>query len=364
MPTGAAPPPAAPGKPEEGYVTTYFPNAIEATSASAIDVAPGAEVRGMDVRLRKTKTVRVRGKVLDAAGLPVGANTVLSMTRRDNEGAIPFVGSMSMVMDGKFEMTDVAPGAYFVMVIQTGGGGPVISRYPLDVGEKDLDGVAINLTAGFEFTGTLKLDGAAAGTAGKLRSLHPILVPNEGMPLMPGLGQWKDDGTIQFKNVLPDRYHLELGALPDALYVKSIRIGNTDATDAPIDLMTGVPGPLEVVLAAGGGSIAGTVRNSKGDPAPGAMVTLVPKNPPAVRRDLAKTGFTDQNGAYQIRGVVPGEYRLIAWEEVEPGAAEDPQFRRPFERYAMDAKFDAGSSLTQALEMVPRTALEVEKAKQ
>jgi hypothetical protein len=335
------------------------------TFTSAIDVAPGAEVRGMDVRLRKAKTFRVRGKILDTAGQPVGANTVLSMARRDDPSAMPFVGSMAMVKDGKFEMTDVAPGQYFVTVIQTGGGGgPVISRYPLNVAEKDLDGVAINLTTGFEVTATLTLGGEATGAAGKLRSLHPMLMAIEGMPLMPGVGQWKDDGTIQFKNVLPDRYRLELGALPNGLYVKSIRAGTSDATDSPIDLTKGVPGPIEVVLATGGGSISGTVRNSKGDPAPGAMVTLVPKNPPAVRRDLAKRGFTDQNGAYQLRGIVPGEYRLIAWEEVEPGAAEDPEFRRPFERYAIDAKVEAGASLTQALEMVPRTALEIEKAKQ
>jgi hypothetical protein len=137
IPTGAPPPPPAQGKIEEGYVTTYFPNVADANSASAIDVAPGAEVRGMDIRMRKAKTVRVRGKILDTAGQPAGAGTVLSMARRDTEMGIPFTGSMAMVSDGKFELTDVAPGPYFAMVIQTGGGGgPMISRYPVDVGDK------------------------------------------------------------------------------------------------------------------------------------------------------------------------------------------------------------------------------------
>jgi hypothetical protein len=286
------------------------------------------------------------------------------MARRDTEMGIPFTGSMAMVSDGKFELTDVAPGPYFAMVIQTGGGGgPMISRYPVDVGDKDLEGVVISLTAGFEITGSIKMESGSRPPPDGLRSIKAVLMPNEGMPMTPGMGQWKDDGSLQFKNVAPDRYRLELSGVPDGIWVKAIRYGNNDATDGVIDLTAGAQGTLDVVLASGGGSISGTVRNAKGDPAAGAIVTLAPKNPPAVRRDLFKFTYTDQNGGYQIRGVVPGDYQLMAWEEVENDAAEDPQFRRPFERLAMDAKFDAGSSLTQSLEMVSKDALEAEKSK-
>ena len=51
----------------EDYVTTYYPNLTEATNASPLNLVAGSEVRGIDIRLLKTRFHRVAGSV---AGLP------------------------------------------------------------------------------------------------------------------------------------------------------------------------------------------------------------------------------------------------------------------------------------------------------
>ena len=47
-----------------------------------------------------------------------------------------------------------------------------------------------------------------------------------------------------------------------------------------------------------------------------------------------------------MKGIVPGEYVALAWEQVETAAAEDPEFRKPFESKAVAVKFSEGSTET------------------
>lgn len=43
---------------------------------------------------------------------------------------------------------------------------------------------------------------------------------------------------------------------------------------------------------------------------------------------------TDQYGRFLLRGIPPGEYKLLAWEELEPRAYLDENFLRPIEEKA------------------------------
>ncbi len=43
---------------------------------------------------------------------------------------------------------------------------------------------------------------------------------------------------------------------------------------------------------------------------------------------------TDKSGQFQFRGLPPGEYRVLAWEDVDPGAWFNPAFLAVYERYA------------------------------
>src|SRR5258708_37963843 len=72
-------------QPAEDYVTTYYPGTTDAASAATVDVAPGAQIRGIDFALSKVRTVRVRGRVTNAAGS--GRNQIMLMLMpRDGMG--------------------------------------------------------------------------------------------------------------------------------------------------------------------------------------------------------------------------------------------------------------------------------------
>jgi hypothetical protein len=62
------------------------------------------------------------------------------------------------------------------------------------------------------------------------------------------------------------------------------------------------------------------------------MVVLVPQE--KERRDreaFYRTTTSDLAGQFTFKGVVPGEYRVYAWEDAEYGAWMDPDFMKPLE---------------------------------
>ena len=75
----------------------------------------------------------------------------------------------------------------------------------------------------------------------------------------------------------------------------------------------------------------GTVMDADGLPLAGVTAVLVPEMSRRARFHLYKTAETDQYGHFEMRGIVPGDYKLFSWEEAEDGAWEDPDFLKPFE---------------------------------
>ncbi|MGH9665442.1 MAG: hypothetical protein ACRD9L_13545, partial [Bryobacteraceae bacterium] len=146
-------------------------------------------------------------------------------------------------------------------------------------------------------------------------------------------------------------------ASPQGFYVKSIRYGDADALESSIDLSNGAPGQLEIVLSPAGGEVDGSVANDKSEPAAGAMVTLVPDGARRASSMFLKSGTADQNGHFTLKDIAPGEYTVYAWDEVEIGALQDPDFVKPFEDKGKKLKIEEKGRENVALEMIPAASM-------
>ena len=60
--------------------------------------------------------------------------------------------------------------------------------------------------------------------------------------------------------------------------------------------------------------------------------------------------MTDENGILTAKGLKPGDYKLLAWEDVEQGAPYDPDFLRQFEKQMKSLKLDAAAH--EALQLI------------
>jgi hypothetical protein len=165
------------------------------------------------------------------------------------------------------------------------------------------------------------------------------------------------DYKAMFKGVSVDKYRIYAANLPDGAYVKSITFGDQDALANELDLRQGATGSVQITIGLAAAQVSATVHDDKGDPVQGVHVTVIAKESNG-RVDLAKVGETDQNGFAQVHGIVPGEYRVFAWEDIEPGAAADEEFLKPFLSLGTPVKLAASGKESLQLTLITREAMD------
>ena len=337
---------------DEGYATTYYPNTTNAAIASQLDITPGAQISGINMTLARVRTVRIKGHI-SGMEAQTRRQANIMLVPRDNAG-FGMPRAMARVMDGQgnFQMRGVVPGSYILRADYMQENQRFSARLPLEVGGSNIDGVELALQPTAELAGRVVIEdnGDLKGA-----TLNVILRPRIMSPMMGGGGgPVKEDLTFKLANISPDPYDFNLNGLPEGFYLKSIRLGQQDVTDTGVDFSQGVSAEqLTVVINPNGGQIDGAAQNSKGDPAVGATVTLIPDESHQSVSWMYKVASTDQNGRFSIKGVRPGKYKLYSWEDMEPGAYQDPDYVKPHESAGESVEVKEGGHDTVQLKVVP-----------
>ena len=63
--------------------------------------------------------------------------------------------------------------------------------------------------------------------------------------------------------------------------------------------------------------------------------------------------MTDSSGQFRFRGITPGEYTLFAWDSVETGAWQDPEFLGTYETQGTPVHIAEGESQSIRLVVIP-----------
>ena len=132
-----------------------------------------------------------------------------------------------------------------------------------------------------------------------------------------------DDGKFILKSVPSARYLAEVSGAPETAYVKSVKLGGQDTPDEGFDFAGGAAGPLEIRLSLSAAEVSGVVRDADDHPQADATVVLMPDSK---RASLYRETRTGKDGTFSIKGVAPGEYKALAWEDVETAAYKDPDY--------------------------------------
>jgi protocatechuate 3,4-dioxygenase beta subunit len=334
---------------EEQYVTTYYPGVKDAAAAAQLDIAPGAQLRSIDLRLIKTHTVRVRGKIVGGTPEGVQGFQIVLMTPG---GATQGTG---ISRDGEFEFPSVLPGSYTLAAHSQRRGQTWSGRRPLDVGNGNVEDVIVTVTPAVAVTGMVRVENKGAPPAEVQVRLQPFDPANFTFGPYPAANKLGPDGSFRLDNVAADRYSVVVPGLPDGYYVKSVRSGSIDVLSAGLEIGSGAPQPLDVLLNPNAGQVTGAVQMPSGQPTGQTLtVVLIPKE--RERRLQAsgyKTVITDAAGRFTFRNIVPGDYEVFAWEDVESGAWYDPDFLRPFEAKGVGVTVSEGSREDVQVPLIP-----------
>ena len=345
---------------DESYVNTYYPAALDPSAAAIIEVPPGAEVRNLDIRLRKARVFHIYGRILNAAGAPV---STAALTLR-NPNVIDPVGGTSRisVVDGTFASNGLLPGAY-TLKAQSGPSRELQGHQIVTITDHDIDDTVLTLSPALEIPLSVRIADADPQQTQKIRSSlgRFTLTASDGMNDN-ARAQSKDDGTWLFRSIGFGTYRMGLGG-PDGTYVKSIRFGNQDITTSFLDTTSG-GGALEMVLSPHAAEVTGMVQDANGQPLSGVAVTLwMPGLPPYGSIDQARSTGTDATGHFRFGNLRPGEYRIAAWEKIEPGMGNLSDFHVRFDNKATVVKLTEDSHETAQPVLISREQIEEEAAK-
>ena len=119
------------GAADEAYPPTFYPGAISAESAAPIDIAAGATLQGVDIRLQKVTAVHLSGRVVTPEN---EAARAIVMLRPYSDAGVAYMGQrISRAFDGRFQFTGVTPGSYYLTAQMNGEDERLWARLPVEV---------------------------------------------------------------------------------------------------------------------------------------------------------------------------------------------------------------------------------------
>ena len=337
----------------ESLLPVYFPGVTDPAAATPVDLQPGVNLTGVDLRTSDTPAVRIRGQVVDGTtGQPARFGVSIALVPR--RGAVATASARLTVgvsSDGTFDLRQITPGAYDLIANDS----RLAAHLPLDVGNADIGNIVLVMQPRFDITGHVVIENGQSGTVGPgVRGTHvelrrepftsQLLVP---VPLV------ASDGSFTLTNVTPGDYQLRFGLGGLRGYIKAARYGAIDALNPPFRIDGPSQGTLEILVSPNAASLDAIVRDDQQVPFPDATVVLVPDPPRRQRLDLYRAVGSDNQGRLRIDALPPGDYRIFAWDDVPADAWLDPDFIRLYEDRGKPIHLEENGKETFELRMIP-----------
>ena len=362
-----------PTTPQEVYVKSFYPNAADVTKSIPVSVRIGDELSGIDIEIQAVAPLKVSGQVIstlparepNGRGVVAAPAATLMLLRRDSsipdDATARAVGTVGLNgSTGKFEVSGILPGNYdlYARIMDPrgsagpGGGGVFAwGRTPLDISNRDVEGLTIGVHASVDVNGVVTTGGGSLPST--FASVRIVLQPAGSTAKIPqylGVANKvqtpKADGSFTVPAVAEGNYRVHVLGLPSNAYVADIRQNTTSVYDSGILIGDKTPEPLEILLSTNGGTVQGTVYTSDKKAVPFATVALVPSLEHRQNTELFKTVTSDSLGQFAISGVRPNDYKLLAWDNIPPGASQTPSFVAKYEAQGSTVRVAAGSRIT------------------
>jgi hypothetical protein len=327
----------------EGYPVVYHPGTpIEA--AKAIPLGDGQVLAGIDIKVAKSRTTRVRGTVTNSeTGKKIGPAQVQLLpagSSPDSNWARSFRSK-----DGSFDLRAVLPGKYF-LTATVDGERQLAGRAAVEIRNGNTQSHDVAVSPAIDIAGRLVLESQTAtipnfslaavkivsnfpqpidGTLSRARNTPPL-----------SLALVKPDGTFTLPGVVPWDYRVVVSGIPGA-YVKAARYGSMDALANGLRIEGNGSQALEIVLATDGGGLDGRILDGTRN-----RVVLVPEQ--RHRHELYLAVSSSNTGRFQLTNIPPGRYKIFAWENPAEGAWTDPDYLERYESQGTPVDIQSESS--------------------
>ena len=338
---------------------TFYPGTADLTAATPISLKTGENLERVDFELKDTRMVTVSGEVTSSAPppavpvIPAGAqvpalqqallvrelsSAMLGLLSRSatvpDTSDNPVVATVSLNGNRAAFEFSAPPGSYDLAgLLPTGG---AFGKVPLDIGDRDLRGVSLNIEPPIQIKGSLTVNGALPAGLDMARLRVTPQPDNRLMSELfgiigPARSTTAPDGALTIAVPAGTRVKFALAPLAQGVYLAEVLQGGTSVFDSGFDARADAA-PVVVVVNTDGGTVRGSVQDSAGKPLPNGVVALVPAEARRQNRALYRTAVADAKGSFTVVSIAPGQYKLFAWGPgLPPGSFYNPAFLARYE---------------------------------
>jgi hypothetical protein len=353
-------------------IRTFSPNALDLSQATMIRVHAGEEIGGINIAIRKGDLFRVSGQIVsaipdfDAKNSAMSTVTLLPHANglQDSSFSSSITISMLGEANGRFELANIFPGVYdvFASLADSRGSGIAYGKTTITINGADVENVRVTVHRGVDIQGRVTIDGGASPS---FNSVRISLQPEGNAARLAGYQQLSrfqptvtSDGSFTIPAVPESQYRIHVTFAPPAppptrpvvnrsidpfapdptpppslvsvplagaplgpnAYVADILQGGMTVYNTGISVGTQAFDPLDVRVRTDGGSVDGIVVDEKLVPFAGATVVLVPMVQHRQNPALYRVAISDETGHFSMSAIRPGDYKLLAWDFITPGA--------------------------------------------
>ncbi len=324
-----------------GYLHSAYGAASRFSQGTRLTLSAGQQLTGLSLGM--TPQSVITGHVVDQDGDPVGNVMVMALRQVWNNGRAQYfpMGNAQADEDGRFRLSSLQPGKYYV-VVQTGFNGmsalvpppsdkpdirPVRTFYPDATTRENATPVMVragetspDLEIHLQFQPGHHVRGKLAGQlSGSSDNLHLNIMPEDsdfpfGFNFDPR-STLKSDHTFDASGITPGRYWIsvmQFNGNVRTVAEAEIEVGDSDVNG--VDLLPVTPGTLHGQIAIHGTPPAGS-------PATSLKQIRVHLQPFDLRRIMfgPEQSETSDAGVFSIQNVGPGKYDINV-EGVPKGA--------------------------------------------
>jgi protocatechuate 3,4-dioxygenase beta subunit len=392
------------------YSTVYFPGAVDAGSASTIELKAGEERSGINFSLQLVPASTIAGTVIGLDGQPVsgGANVQLGQTGKQAGGSIVLPGfnsrGMGVDRNGKFSLTGITPGAYtltargssrssappppppppFPVVGGTiggvalpppppmsGGGTDLWASLEMNISGDDQLSLVLTLRPGMQMSGRVLFEGAAAKPDVERVRISVSPISNDGLAENIINRPVSADSTFTFSGLTPGRYRpsatfAAATAAPgrgvpvapatppgtNPWHLKSVVWQGRDLLDVPLDVRPNEDvTDVTFVFTDATNELSGSLLTGTGDPAPGYFVVVFPVDPAlwlANSRRIRQSP-PGSDGTFKMTNLPAGAYFMGAVTDLDNGDLGDPAFLQQLSAASLKVTMPDTGKVTQSL---------------
>lgn len=367
----------------EGYAPVYYPGTTAPASAATVLVGVAEEKVGVDFQLQLVPVARVEGVVVASSG-PTPRNVQITLLNVGHD--VPGLGNSTARSDaeGRFRLSNVAPGQYVLMARGTTGepgrggrGAPILEALgrgrgaaqaettrvwamtDVVVDGRDVSNVVLTLQPGMTVSGRIAFDGTALQPPADLTRIRVNVAPmggsaNERRLASSANTRVNADGRFTVTGVVPGSYRVTASGASGGWTLGSSVVDGKDTLDFPIDVKPNqnVSG-VALTFIDRQTEITGVIVNDQNQPAPDYTIIVYPADrgywTPQSRRIRSTRPATD--GRYVFPNLPPGDYRIAPVLDPEPGIWYDPAFLQQLDATALRVPLGDGEKKVQNLRL-------------